>query len=161
MAPNRLLTALNLLPTYPCACCLCWDYLSDFHLQQMSQAQLSYLCWNLISTQMHWQVFGEGVVCVCVCLNTCTCTEEGSRTELSFVFLWKLRSRNVCLPAVLSSDGRGKEGGARHSPSLTSTHLLHQDSVSVCVYASILESERGSHNGAPPCPHPLWPTMHI
>lgn len=58
----------------------------------------------------------------------------------SFVFIWKLRSRNVCLPAVLSSDSR--VGGAHCSPSLTSTHLLHWAKVCVDVCACLHQGVR-------------------
>lgn len=67
----------------------------------------------------------------------------------SFVFLWKLRRRNVCLPAVLGSEGDRREKGEL-TVRLTSSHLLLESikCVYMCVRACILVG--GGHTMPPP-----------
>lgn len=162
------LTVLTLLvvPTYQCSSPgkQGWDYLPDFHLQQMSQAQHSYLCylaspyyWNMISPQLHWQFLLGGLhvsthMHVCIggvphaLLFSSESWEEGmSASQLSSV-----------MRVIEVRRGSSLFAFANILPSVT-----RGQSVRVCVCVCILGLERGSHNGAPLCPHPFWPLMHI
>lgn len=109
-------------------------------------------CGNMIIPQLHWQLFGEGVVR----FWTHARVYVGGGPTRSFVFFWKLRTRNVCLPAVLNGGSNGeREGVARHLPQRTSSHLLNQGSECACLHVGVTQC------GALACPHPLWPLMHI
>lgn len=70
----------------------------------------------------------------------------------SFVLHWKLRRWNVCLPAVLSTEGDGREWGAHQAQLLTHSHLLLWGRG--CICSCMLGLKRGSHNDIPPLPSP-------
>lgn len=65
----------------------------------------------------------------------------------SFVLHWKLRRWNVCLPAVLSTEGDGREWGAHQAQLLTHFHLLLWGRG--CICSCMLGLKRGSHNDIP------------
>lgn len=97
--------------------------------------------------------WGGGCVLVRVCVYVWTHARVCRRGPHRTLFCFPLKAEEQeCLPPSCPQQWwQGKRGGAHHSPSLTSTHLLHPDTVGegICVCVCILVGKRVTQWGSP------------